>query len=52
MKDIELIGSKVVVVRANIAVYEDPTKLDNAALAISESGNIDIFVHNAATGDA
>lgn len=50
-KEIEPSGSKVAVVQANMAAYEDLKKLADAALAISETGKIDILVHNAGTGD-
>lgn len=50
-KEIEVCGSKVKVVKARMGVIEDHHELIDAALAISESGKIDILVHNAATGD-
>lgn len=50
-KEIEGFGSKVAVVQANMAVMEDLEKLIDGALALSETGKIDILVHNAATGD-
>lgn len=50
-KEIEECGSKVAIVQANMAVIEDLKKLIDAALAVSETGKIDILVHNAATGD-
>ncbi|KAL2075633.1 hypothetical protein VTL71DRAFT_576 [Oculimacula yallundae] len=50
-KEIESRGSKVAVVQANVAIFADLKKIIDAALAVSEHGKIDIFVHNAATGD-
>lgn len=50
-KQIETCGSKVVVVQANMAVMGDLSKLVDGALALSQTGKIDILVHNAATGD-
>lgn len=50
-RKIEESGSKVAVVQANMAVMEDLQKLVDGALALSETGKIDILVHNAATGD-
>tara|TARA_R110002060_G_scaffold7100_3_gene10828 strand:+ start:521 stop:781 length:261 start_codon:yes stop_codon:yes gene_type:complete len=44
-------GSKVKVVHANVAVLADLKEIIDAALAVSETGNIDLLVHNAATGD-
>lgn len=51
VKEIEAAGSKAALVQANVAFMPDLKKLVEAALTISESGNIDILVHNAATGD-
>lgn len=50
-KKIEENGTKVAVVQANMAVMGDLQKLVDGALALSETGKIDILVHNAATGD-
>lgn len=51
VKAIEAAGSKAALVQANVALLPDLKKLVEAALTVSESGKIDILVHNAATGD-
>jgi 3-oxoacyl-[acyl-carrier protein] reductase len=51
VKQIEAAGSKAALVHANVALLSDLKKLVEAALTVSESGKIDILVHNAATGD-
>lgn len=48
---IEGVGSKAALVQANMAVYGDLQKLVDAALTLSDVGEINILVHNAATGD-
>ncbi len=51
MKEIKAAGSKAALVQANVALLSDLKKLVEAALTLSESGKIDILVHNVATGD-
>ena len=51
MQEVKAAGSKAVLVQANVALLSDLKKLVEAALTVSESGRIDILVHNAATGD-
>jgi 3-oxoacyl-[acyl-carrier protein] reductase len=51
IKEIEAAGSKAALVQVNVSLLPDLKKLVEAALTISESGKIDILVHNAATGD-
>jgi 3-oxoacyl-[acyl-carrier protein] reductase len=51
VKQIQAAGSKAALIHANIALLPDLKKLVEAALTVSTSGNIDILVHNAATGD-
>jgi 3-oxoacyl-[acyl-carrier protein] reductase len=51
VKEIEGCGSKAIIVQANMAVMGDLQKLIDGALALSDTGKIDILVHNAATGD-
>lgn len=51
VKAIKDIGSKAVLVQANMAISGDLQKLVDAALTLSDIGKIDVLVHNAATGD-
>lgn len=51
VKEIEAAGSKAALVQANIALLTDLNRLVEAALTLSDSGKIDILIHNAANGD-
>jgi NAD(P)-dependent dehydrogenase (short-subunit alcohol dehydrogenase family) len=51
MKEIKAAGSKAALVQENVALLSDLKKIVEAALTFSESGKIDILVHNAVTGD-
>ncbi|KAI4717887.1 hypothetical protein E4T48_05890, partial [Aureobasidium sp. EXF-10727] len=45
------IGTKAILCKANVSVLEDIPKLIDAALKLSETGKIEILIHNAAQGN-
>ncbi|KAL1859242.1 hypothetical protein Plec18167_007827 [Paecilomyces lecythidis] len=48
--EITKIGTKAVLCQADVSTLDDFSKIVDAALKISETGKIDILVHNAAAG--
>jgi len=51
IKIIEDDGAKATLVQANVGIISELERLVEAALALSETGKLDILVHNAASGD-
>ena len=49
--EIKAVGSKAVLVHANVALLSELKKLVEVALTVSESEKVDSLIHNAATGD-
>lgn len=51
IKEIDQVGSKATLVQADVSKISDLQKLVDAAVALSESGKIDLLIHNAGNGD-
>lgn len=51
IKAIEDAGSKAALVQADVSKVPDLQKLVDAAVALSDTGKIDILIHNAGNGD-